>query len=383
MLNLFQKKIASYAITALSITVIAAFIILLLRALGLFLDEFYYVLLPVFCAVIISYIAEPAVIFMADKLGLSKRVSVAAIFSLAIVAIAVVAAVGLPYLIEQISNLIDNLPKLAKNASSYFAEKAPKLREAFQQVVSGLCGNFDASQGGAKLARGATKLAATATAEIHNIVALSASLAVVPIYLYYMLVAEFDFYKWLKDRTTFLPDGARETLIFFIRRFSEIMQSFFRGQLLIAAIMGLLLGTGLKIAGVKFGFMLGFSAGLLNIIPYFGTIIGLGTILPMAFFQEGGGIILCAVALGIFIVVQLIEGYILTPKIMGDKTGLHPTIIIFSVFFWGTALNGILGMILAIPFSAFVVAAYPTLQRWMAEKFKDKEGNPSGESENS
>ena len=68
---------------------------------------------------------------------------------------------------------------------------------------------------------------------------------------------------------------------------------------------------------------------------------------------------------------------------MGDKTGLHPTIIIFSVFFWGTALNGILGMILAIPFSAFVVAAYPTLQRWMAEKFKDKEGNPSGESENS
>ena len=161
------------------------------------------------------------------------------------------------------------------------------------------------------------------------------------------------------------------------------MQSFFRGQLLIAAIMGLLLGTGLKIAGVKFGFMLGFSAGLLNIIPYFGTIIGLGTILPMAFFQEGGGIILCAVALGIFIVVQLIEGYILTPKIMGDKTGLHPTIIIFSVFFWGTALNGILGMILAIPFSAFVVAAYPTLQRWMAEKFKDKEGNPSGESENS
>ena len=75
---------------------------------------------------IISYIAEPAVIFMADKLGLSKRVSVAAIFSLAVVAIAVVAAVGLPYLIEQISNLIDNLPKLAKNASSYFAEKAPK-----------------------------------------------------------------------------------------------------------------------------------------------------------------------------------------------------------------------------------------------------------------
>jgi predicted PurR-regulated permease PerM len=57
----------------------------------------------------------------------------------------------------------------------------------------------------------------------------------------------------------------------------------------------------------------------------------------------------------VMILVQLLEGWVLTPKIMGDKTGLHPVMIIFSVFFWGIALNGLLGMILAIPLSAFIV----------------------------
>ncbi len=59
--------------------------------------------------------------------------------------------------------------------------------------------------------------------------------------------------------------------------------------------------------------------------------------------------------LAVFAAVQLVEGYLLTPKIMGDRTGLHPMVIIVAVFFWGTALNGIMGMILAIPLTAFLV----------------------------
>ena len=62
--------------------------------------------------------------------------------------------------------------------------------------------------------------------------------------------------------------------------------------------------------------------------------------------------------LGVFAVVQMIEGYLLTPKIMGDRTGLHPVAIILAIFFWGSALNGILGMILAIPLTAFLVVVW-------------------------
>ena len=77
--------------------------------------------------------------------------------------------------------------------------------------------------------------------------------------------------------------------------------------------------------------------------------------LPLAWFQAGGGLGTLVGVLVVFAIVQLIEGYVLTPKIMGDRTGLHPVAIIVAVFFWGSALQGILGMILAIPLTAFLV----------------------------
>lgn len=81
----------------------------------------------------------------------------------------------------------------------------------------------------------------------------------------------------------------------------------------------------------------------------------MGVSIPLAFFQEGGGLALAFWAVVVFTVVQLIESYLLTPKIMGDQTGLHPLAIIVAIFFWGTALQGIMGMILAIPLTAFLV----------------------------
>ncbi|MDP4694541.1 MAG: AI-2E family transporter, partial [Opitutales bacterium] len=88
-------------------------------------------------------------------------------------------------------------------------------------------------------------------------------------------------------------------------------------------------------------------------IPYLGTMLGIVTVLPLAYFQEDGSttlIVLCAVVFGIG---QILTDYVFTPKVMGDKTGMGPMLLIFSVFFWGTALGGLLGMILAIPLTAF------------------------------
>ncbi len=95
--------------------------------------------------------------------------------------------------------------------------------------------------------------------------------------------------------------------------------------------------------------------GFLNIIPYLGSIVGLAVALPIGYWQEGGGLQLVIWVVVVFALVQLIEAYVLTPRIMGDRTGLHPMAIIVAVFFWGSALNGIAGMILAIPLTAFLV----------------------------
>ena len=199
---------------------------------------------------------------------------------------------------------------------------------------------------------------ASVTATEQIMIAAVTAFAVTPIYLFYLLKGNYNFLQKLESNLPFLSPSMRDDIIFFVRKFTEILTSFFRGQLVIAVIMGLLYGTGLTIAGVKFGFLLGIFAGFLNIVPYLGTIIGLSTILPTAFFQTDGGLILAAVALAIFIAVQMLEGYVLTPKIMGDRTGLHPTVIIFAVFFWGVAFGGILGMIMAIPLTAFIVTVW-------------------------
>jgi len=380
MLSEIQKKLTSYAITALAILVLAAFAVFVIKALAVFLNEFYFVLLPIFLAIVLSYITEPAVIFISKRLELSKKSSALALFAAVFVFVLAVIAVGVPYLVEQAATLSENLPRLARNAADYFAENTPRLKAVAEKILGDSANSvLDANAPAAATAGKAAKIIRAATSEISLVGTWLAALAVVPVYLYYILISDFDFYAWLETRVGFIPENARGSLIFFLRRFSEIMQSFFRGQLLVAAIMGLLLGAGLAITGVKFGFLLGFAAGLLNIIPYFGTMIGLSTILPMAFFQDGGSFALAAGALAIFVAVQLVEGYYLTPKIMGNKTGLHPTVVIFSVFFWGTALHGILGMILGIPFSAFFAAAYPEIQEFVAEKLGTKMANRRGE----
>ena len=161
----------------------------------------------------------------------------------------------------------------------------------------------------------------------------AASLAIVPIYLFFFLLSRKDPTGGLQRQLTFLNEDLRKDVVFLVQNFIGIVVSFFRGQLLIGLIMGLLLTLGFSLVGLKFALVLGLTLGILNIIPYLGTIVGLSLSLPLAFFQTGGGWPLAAMT-------------------------LHPVVIIFAVFFWGAAFQGILGMVLAIPLTAFFVTAW-------------------------
>ena len=367
MLNVFQKKIVSYAITAFAIFVLGAFVALMFKLFGQFIDVFSFVLFPIAVAIIFSYALEPVVLWISRKMKLRKNVACVICFVMIASLSILFLAVGVPYVVSQAAEMVRIFPEFIERVGDYIAEYSPKAEAVINDYIKAITEAFSANRENEKVLADFLSTLKFATYEISTISSFVAAMAVVPVYLYYILISDFDFFAWLDNHISFFPENTRANIVFFLRRFSEIMRSFFRGQLLIASIMGLMLGIALRIAGVKFGFILGFSAGMLNIIPYFGTIIGLGTILPVAFFQTGGSLLLVGIALVIFVVVQLIEGYYLTPKIMGDKTGLHPTVIIFSVFFWGTALDGILGMILAIPFSAFFVAAYPKIKEWVSD----------------
>ncbi len=187
--------------------------------------------------------------------------------------------------------------------------------------------------------------------------------AVLPVYLAFFLMAKPFEPEQLGEFLPFLKKKTREDVIYLLDQFISILLTFFRGQIIIAVAQGILYAIGFAIVELPYGIVIGIILGLLNIIPYLGSIAGLGVALPLAYFGNDGGPLLVVLVLLVFCVVQLIEGYLLTPKIMGKRTGLHPALIIFAVFFWGVALGGILGMMLAIPLTAFAVVFWRLLKK--------------------
>jgi predicted PurR-regulated permease PerM len=187
--------------------------------------------------------------------------------------------------------------------------------------------------------------------------------AVLPVYLAFFLMAKPFQTNQVGEFLPFLKKETREDVIYLLDQFIGILLTFFRCQIIIALAQGVLFAIGFALAGLPYGIVIGMALGLLNIVPYLGSIVGLGVALPLAYFSEGGGLSLVALVLIVFGAVQAIEAYLLTPKIMGDRTGLHPALIIFAVFFWGVAFGGIIGMMLAIPLTAFAVVFWRLLKK--------------------
>ena len=126
--------------------------------------------------------------------------------------------------------------------------------------------------------------------------------------------------------------------------------SFIRGQLLISAIVGILIAVGLSIMGVDFALIIGLIAGIFNIVPYFGPIIGA---VPAVVFALLKSPLTAVYVVLLFAVVNQVESSIISPNILGEHVGLHPVTVIFSIISGGY-LFGILGVILAVPVTSIV-----------------------------
>jgi predicted PurR-regulated permease PerM len=191
--------------------------------------------------------------------------------------------------------------------------------------------------------------------QVLGVIAGVFSWVVLPVYLFFLLIAPPFRLEALEQFFPFLKEDQREDVVFLIRQFVDIVVVFFRGQLVIAFAQGLLMAVGFSLCGLSYGFILGLVFGMLNLVPYLGNLVGLSITLPLAWFQPDGGAGLMIAIIVVLVITQLVEGYVLTPKIMGKSTGLHPMAVIFAMFFWGKAMGGILGLILAIPLTAFLV----------------------------
>ncbi len=353
-----QQRTVATAITLVSALVILAAVVGLLWLLAALVGKFSHVLLPLAVAGIAALVFQPYYEWLHLRLRMPMPLAVAALFLSALIPIGIFVGFFGAVLLQEIGELWQQFPDWWQQLTTRLEQHWPAMKEFFAEHPLGKQITTAMQEQDKTLGTVLEYFATTgvaAGAGVAHWVSGMLSWVVTPVYFVFILIARRKDVSQLEDLLPFLKPATRRDAVFLAKEFVNIIVAFFRGQIIIAFLQGLLLAIGFSLVGLKYGAVLGFVLGFLNVIPYLGSMLGLGITLPLAFFQESGGLGTLAGVLLVFVLVQTIEGYLLTPRIMGHRTGLHPMAIIFAIFFWGTALGGILGMILAIPLTAFLV----------------------------
>lgn len=309
-------------------------------------------IVPVLASFALAYLLNP-IVFQFEKYGLSRTVSsVVAILSVTLVAGAFLAYV-VPDLWAEGSKagaaIAENFtPENAARQRGFLKRYSPALErvagDRIEKFLSDPVSVLNSATTTTAVGDNTEVTAPGGTSLIITTISSSIDLLLVPFFVFYILV---DFQKWRDSLEDLIPPRFREP---FSRLFDEsgrILESYVRGQLLIGIIMAVCYGVGFWLLGVPAWAGIALIAGLLNAIPYVGTILGIA--LASAFtIAEGGGVWDIAGVLGVFVAVQSLEGYVLTPRILGGSLNLHPMAVFLGLLVGGK-LFGLLGIILAIP----------------------------------
>ena len=349
-----QRKMVANGLTALSLAVVLScvgvFVWLVFRALSYASGA----IVPVLLGFFLALFFRPYYQFW--KRWLRNP-------SLAVVAMLLTVFVPLGFLFwyagsaiaDQAMNLIHQWPQLVEQVTGWFRTTFPRLDALLAQA-----GIERGDLSSLYLKYGTTALKA-GTGALHCLTGLLTVLVSIVFFVCFVTAREHrggDMVAHLP----FLKDETKAFLSEQVDAFVDILVSFFQRQVIICLIEGTMYGIGFVLVGLPYGFLIGFTLGVLNLIPFFGSLTCLPLALPIAYFAHGGSTTRLLLTLGVWLCGQLLDGYFITPKIQGDKTGLGYAGVIFSFFFWSTVLGPLLGMLLAIPLSAFCVVLWRALK---------------------
>jgi predicted PurR-regulated permease PerM len=316
-------------------------------------------LTPFAVAALFAYLWDP-VVDRLEKLGLSRNFSVSLVFLLIGIALVLIILLVIPFTERQVVKLLDQLPRWLAWIQ---AEAQPQLERRFgltldfadpNRLIEMLKGHW----------REAGGVAAVVLAKVSQsgltVLGWVAQLVLIPVVTFYLLR---DWDILVARVNELLPRTVEPTISRLARESDEVLGAFLRGQLSVMVALGTMYAVGLWLVGIDVGPLIGMIAGLISFVPYLGAIVGLGMALIAAVvqYQDWTHVFL---VLGVFGVGQLIEGYVLVPKLVGDKIGLHPVAVIFAILAGGE-LFGFLGVLLALPVAAVVMV----LLRYLHEKY--------------
>ena len=216
------------------------------------------------------------------------------------------------------------------------------------------------------------------TSKILGVLGFLLGMVMVPIYLFFFLKDSAGIQKHWHDYVPLKASRFKSELIDTLQEINGYLISFFRGQVLVAFIDGILVGIALTFYGLPYGFLIGVFMAIIGVIPYIGNILCLIPACLIGWFHAKGGALWgldpMSYTIGvviIFVVVQQINSLVTAPKIVGDSVGLHPMTVIFSMIFWTVILGGFAGALLAVPLTAAIKVLF---RRFIWEKkIKDAE----------
>jgi predicted PurR-regulated permease PerM len=210
------------------------------------------------------------------------------------------------------------------------------------------------------------------TSKIFGILGFLLGLVMVPIYLFFFLKDSASIQQHWHDYVPLKASRFKSELVDTLQEINGYLISFFRGQVLVGFIDGILVGIALTFYGLPYGFLIGVFMAILGVIPYIGNILCLIPACFIAWFHAKGeapfGLEAMPYTIGvviIFVVVQQINSLVTAPKIVGDSVGLHPMTVIFSMIFWTVILGGFAGALLAVPLTAAIKVLF---RRFIWEK---------------
>lgn len=330
---------------------LAGFVVLL----GLFQG----ILLPFVAGLLIAYLLDP-VADRLERLGLSRTVAVSLILLGFFLLGAAIVLVLLPPLHSQAVSLVPVLVDLFERARSGLE---PLVREYFSGLsaedVSAL--KDVAGEYASRVAQWIGQLAKGIWSGGQILFSVLSLLIITPLVAFYMLV-EWDGIVAKVDGL--LPRDFAATIRHLLAEMDRTMAGFLRGQASVCLVLGVIYAVGLSILGLNFGLLIGLFAGLISFIPYVGSTVGLVVAGAVALTQYSEWLPIVLVA-AVFIGGQLIEGYFLTPKLVGGSIGLHPVWILFALMAGGS-LMGFTGVLIAVP----VAAVIGVLVRYWIDRYR-------------
>ncbi len=332
-----------------------ALVVGIVWVLGQVMSFFFHLVLPLSVAGILALVLSPVVGYIERYAGGSRLVGTSVVVLTLVGILLGALIIVIPAAIREVVHFMDVAPDILlgwqDSLTRYFPELTRMLMESNEE------GELK------EMMPAMDQTGKTVTAYVSRLVGLG----FVPLFLFFILLSG----SRLRGRTiavlSVLSAKTQKRVLYFMDVFLTQMTGFFQGQLVIAVIMGTMFATGFTLIGLEGGILIGLTLGLLNIVPFLGTLIGVLVVLPLAYFQPSGGMQLLGLSLLVFTIVQLIESWLLTPRIMANRSGLHPALVVISVFFWGAVFGGITGMVLAVPLTAFLVAVWRQAKVGLAE----------------